>query len=56
MNALAMPTLVPAPRGAVWISLIVAFAALVLPNCCVNGRHAFGAATDAFMPICRAAR
>ena len=55
MIALALPTLPAAPRGAVWFALALLLAALVLPDCCLNGRHAFGAGMEAFGPICRAA-
>jgi hypothetical protein len=56
MNALAIPTPAAAPRGAIWFALALAFAMLVFPDCCLSGRHAFGAGMDAFGPICRAAR
>jgi len=56
MNALAAPFPVAAPRGAIWFALALSVIALVAPDCCVNGRHAFGAAMEAFGPICRAAR
>lgn len=46
---------VPPPRGAVWFALVLAFAALVLPDCCLNGRHAFGAGMELLGPVCRAA-
>lgn len=56
MNALAIPLSAPSPRGKIWFAIALAFAALILPDCCLNGRHAFGAGMDAFGPICRAAR
>jgi hypothetical protein len=56
MNCLAVPTASSAPRGAIWFAIVLTFAALVLPDCCVNGQHAFGAGMSAFGPICRAAR
>jgi hypothetical protein len=55
MNAVAIPASRPAPRGAIWFALVVAFALLFLPDCCLNGRHAFGAGMDAFGPVCRSA-
>ena len=55
MNAAAIPASPPTPRGAIWFGLVLAFAALVLPDCCLNGRHAFGAGMNALGPICRSA-
>ena len=55
MTALALPVPVTAPRGAVWLALALLLAALLLPDCCLNGRHAFGAGMETFGPICRAA-
>ena len=57
MTALASRTRVrSAPRFEIWVALGLAFAALTLPNCCLNGRHAVGIGMDTFAPICRAAR
>ena len=56
MSAFAVPASPSAPRGAVWFAFVLAFAALVLPDCCWNGHHAFGAGMGVFGPICRAAR
>jgi len=57
MNAFAIPLSAPAPlRGTIWLAIALAFAALLLPDCCLTGRHAFGAGMDSFGPICRAAR
>jgi hypothetical protein len=47
---------VSAPRGAIWFALALAIVALVLPDCCLNGHHAFAAGMDAFGTICRSAR
>jgi len=54
MNALAVPACVPKPRGAAWFALALAFALMVLPDCCLTGSHAFGFGMGAFGPICRA--
>jgi hypothetical protein len=51
MNALVVTT----PRGAIWFALALTFALLVLPDCCLDGHHAFGAGMDARGPICRSA-
>jgi hypothetical protein len=56
MNAFAVPRPIIVPRLAIWAVLALALAALVVPDCCLNGRHAFGAGMDAFGPICRSAR
>ena len=56
MNALAVPACVPKPRGAAWFALALAFALMVLPDCCLTGSHAFGFGMGAFGPICRATR
>ena len=56
MTALVPSLPLPAPRLAIWVVLALAVAALILPDCCLNGRHAFGGGMDAFGPICRAAR
>ena len=50
------PPLMAAPGAALWTALALAFAALVLPDCCLNGRHAAGFGMEAFAPICHAAR
>ena len=55
MKAVVVPASLPAPRGAIWFTLALAFAALVLPDCCLTGRHAFGAGMNALGPICRSA-
>lgn len=56
MTALAVPACAARPRGAIWFALTLAFAALILPDCCLNGSHAFGFGMGAFGPICRASR
>ncbi len=57
MNALlTRPTGVNAPRPALWAALTLAFAFLVLPDCCLNGHHAYGFGMDELGAICRAAR
>ena len=45
-----------APRAAVWAALALAFAALTLPDCCLNGRHTAGFGMELYGPICHAAR
>ena len=37
-----------------WLALLVVLAGIALPDCCLNGRHMFGAGMDSFGPICRA--
>ena len=49
--ALAAP-----PRAALLLALAAAFAALVLPDCCLNGSHAAGFGMDIYGAICHAAR
>jgi hypothetical protein len=58
MTSLALPTSVPPLRVApgVWLALALLFAGLVLPDCCLNGRHAMGSGMDAFGAICHAIR
>jgi hypothetical protein len=55
MKVLAVPASLPTARGAFWCALALAFAVLVLPDCCLNGRHAFGAGMELLGPVCRAA-
>jgi hypothetical protein len=43
-------------RAARWLALFAVVAAMATPDCCLTGRHLFGAGMDAFGPICRAAR
>jgi hypothetical protein len=50
------PVFPTAPRAALWAALALAFAALTLPDCCVNGSHAAGFGMETFAPICHAAR
>lgn len=52
----AVRTFAPEPRFAFLAALAVACLALALPDCCINGRHAFGFGMDALAPICHAAR
>jgi hypothetical protein len=56
MIAIVTPLPIPAQRFLFLLALLLAIAVMVLPDCCLNGRHAFGAGMDAFGPICRAAR
>jgi hypothetical protein len=37
-----------------WLALIVVLAGIALPDCCLNGRHLFGAGMETFGPICHA--
>jgi hypothetical protein len=37
-----------------WLALLFVLAGIALPDCCLNGRHAFGAGMDVFDAICRA--
>jgi hypothetical protein len=55
MNAVVVPASVPTLRGAVWFALVLAFAALAVPDCCLNGRHTFGAGMNTLGRICRSA-
>jgi hypothetical protein len=50
------PALLAAGRAALWTALGLALAALVLPDCCVNGRHAAGFGMETYAAICHAAR
>ena len=45
----------PAPNvpGLRWLALIVLITGIGLPDCCLNGSHAFGAGMDGFGAICR---
>ncbi len=45
-----------APSLAVWTALALAFATLLVPDCCLNGRHAAGFGMELFGPICHASR
>ena len=56
VTAVAIRSFDPAPRFALWAALATACLALTLPDCCINGRHAFGLGMDALAPICLAAR
>lgn len=40
--------------SAQWLAMLVMVAGIALPDCCLNGRHMFGAGMDSFGPICRA--
>jgi len=42
-----------APRS-VWLALAFGLAFFVVPDCCLTGSHAHGAAMPAYGPICRA--
>jgi hypothetical protein len=56
MIALAVPLRVQKSGGSLWLALALAFAALILPDCCLIGHHAFGAGMSVFGPICRSSR
>ena len=59
MTALAIAAPSPsraAPRAALLVALAAAFAALLLPDCCLNGRHASGFGMELYGQICHAAR
>jgi hypothetical protein len=45
-----------APRAVLWTAFALALAALLLPDCCLAGRHSAGFDMEAFAPICHAAR
>jgi hypothetical protein len=49
-------TLAAPPRKALWGTLALTVALLFVPDCCLVGRHAHGAAMAAFGPICHALR
>ena len=62
MNDLALNDFVggaPPPAGAMrrvrWLALFLVLAGLVLPNCCLNGNHAFGSGMASLGAFCRAA-
>jgi len=52
----ALPVWVPAPSPAVArrFTLLALLWALVLPDCCLNGSHAFGSGMETMGAICRA--
>jgi hypothetical protein len=50
------PSLIAAPRAALWTAIALMLGALFLPDCCLDGRHAAGFGMEAFGPICAAAR
>jgi len=65
MTALALSTMrpeiswlpdAPSARAARWLALFLVLAGMALPDCCLTGRHMFGAGMDGFGPICRAIR
>jgi hypothetical protein len=41
-------------RGVQWVVLLFALGAIVLPDCCLNGRHRMGDGMGAFAAICHA--
>jgi len=41
-------------RGVQWVVLLFVFGTIVLPDCCLNGRHRVGDGMDAFASICHA--
>jgi hypothetical protein len=41
-------------RGVQWLVLLFALGTIVLPDCCLNGRHRVGDGMDAFAAICHA--
>jgi hypothetical protein len=44
------------PPAALWLAAALLLAGLLLPDCCLTGRHAHGLAMASFGPICRALR
>jgi hypothetical protein len=61
MTAFALAAPSPRPHVAasslaVWTALALAFAALLVPDCCLNGHHAAGFGMELFGPIRHAAR
>ena len=47
--------MIAAPRRlAFWTALTLALGVMVLPDCCLTGRHAHGVGMSAYGPICRA--
>lgn len=53
-RAFAVPRFSAAALKAMGLALVLA--ALVAPECCLAGRHAFGPGMDSLGAICRAAR
>ena len=37
-----------------WLALFLFLAGIALPDCCLNGTHAFGPGMETFGAICRA--
>lgn len=37
-----------------WAALVLALVLMPVPDCCLNGSHAFGRGMEAFGAICRA--
>jgi len=37
-----------------WLAMLVVLTGIALPDCCLSGRHMFGAGMGTFGPICRA--
>ena len=54
--ASAYPLRARAQRPAVVVAIVLALAFSVLPDCCLNGSHAYGFGMDAFTSICHAQR
>ncbi len=54
--ASAYPLRARVKRPAVGIAIALALALSVLPDCCLNGSHAYGFGMDAFASICHAQR
>ena len=50
------PALLALRRATLWTALGLALAALVLPDCCLSGRHGAGFGMEIYAPICHAAR
>jgi hypothetical protein len=48
-NGLACPV-----RGIHWVVLLLMLGTIVLPDCCLNGRHRVGDGMDVFASICHA--
>jgi hypothetical protein len=52
----AYPFRARAKRPLVGVAIALALALSVLPDCCLNGSHAYGFGMDAFASICHARR
>ena len=55
-RALPLPCVARAKKPAVVAALALALALSVLPDCCLNGSHAYGFGMDTFASVCHARR